>query len=423
MSKIASIIALSLIALIPSVSVAKVNVMDYGAKADGKTDDTAAIQKALNAAAKDRGGVVEMPKGLYRVEDHLVIPPGVCLSGEWQAPHHANTEHGTVILAVGHAGKENGPALINLGQSSAIKGITIFYPDQDPAAVKPYPWAIQGKGMHGSVIDVTLVNPYKGIDFGTHPNELHYIRNVFGCPLKLGIYVNRTTDIGRIENVHFNPHSWGRCSFNNKAKGEGWTKLCAYLEQNLEGFRIGQTDWEYMSGCFVIFAKTGLHFVHTENGDPNVVLTQCGSDISPLGVQVDASQSHAGLAFTNCQFMSTVKIGPENRGPVKFNNCGFWPVEKTGSQTILRGTGTTTFVGCHFSGWGRNGTNSPCIDVQCGAALIQACDFFNEKKPQLRVDAKAVGVTISGCRLQGGERFEFADEAKKNVQAGLNLTR
>ena len=213
-----------LLVLAPGISMAKVNVLDYGAKADGKTDDTAAIQRTLDAAAKDRGGVVEMPKGLYRVEDHLVIPPGVCLSGEWQAPHHANTEHGTVILAVGHAGKEDGPALINLGQSSAIKGITIFYPDQDPAAVKPYPWAIQGKGMHGSVIDVTLVNPYKGIDFGTHPNELHYIRNVFGCPLKLGIYVNRTTDIGRIENVHFNPHSWGRCSFNDKAKGEGWTK-------------------------------------------------------------------------------------------------------------------------------------------------------------------------------------------------------
>ena len=161
-----------LLVLAPGISMAKVNVLDYGAKADGKTDDTAAIQKALDAAAKDRGGVVDMPKGLYRVEDHLVIPPGVCLSGEWQAPHHANTEHGTVILAVGHAGKEDGPALINLGQSSAIKGITIFYPDQDPAAVKPYPWAIQGKGMHGSVIDVTLVNPYKGIDFGTLPERV-----------------------------------------------------------------------------------------------------------------------------------------------------------------------------------------------------------------------------------------------------------
>ena len=91
-------------------------MLDYGAKADGKTDATAAIQKALDAVAQDRGGVVEMPKGLYRVEDHLVIPPGVCLSGEWQAPHHADTEHGTVILATGNAGKEDGPALINLGR-------------------------------------------------------------------------------------------------------------------------------------------------------------------------------------------------------------------------------------------------------------------------------------------------------------------
>jgi hypothetical protein len=416
-------IALFLIAVAPGICLGKVNVVDFGAKANGKADDTAAIQRALDAAGKDRGGVVEMPKGLYRVDDHLTIPPGVCLSGEWQAPHHANTEHGTVILATGYAGKEDSPALINLQQSSAVKGITVFYPDQDPAAVKAYPWAIQGKGMHGSVIDVTLVNPYKGIDFGTHPNELHYIRNVFGCPLKLGIYVNQTTDIGRIENVHFNPHAWGRCTFNDKVTGEGWKTLCAYLEQNLVGFQIGKTDWEYMSGCFVIFAKVGLHFVKTPSGEPNVVLTQCGSDIGPIGVRVDACQSHAGLAFTNCQFMATVKIGSANQGPVKFNNCGFWPIGKTGSQAILAGQGTTTFVGCHFAGWGRDGSKSPCIDVRGGAALIQASDFFKEGKPQLRVGAKAAGVTISGCRLEGGEQFEIADEAKPHVQAGLNLTR
>jgi hypothetical protein len=55
--------------------------------------------------------------------------------------------------------------------------------------------------------------------------------------------------------------------------------------------------------------------------------------------------------------------------------------------------------------------------------LIQACDFFNAGKPQLRVGAKVAGVTISGCRLQGGERIEIADEAKGHVQAGLNLTK
>jgi hypothetical protein len=416
-------VVLFTVLMLPGTAFGKISVLDHGAKADGKTDDTTAIQKALDAAGQDRGGIVEMPKGLYRVEGHLVVPPGVCLSGEWQAPHHANTEHGTVILATGYAGKEDGPALLNLQQSSSVKGITVFYPDQDPVAVKPYPWAIQGRGMHGSVIDVTLVNAYKGIDFGTHHNELHYIRNVFGCPLKIGVYVNNTTDIGRIENVHFNPHSWGRCAFNTKAQGEGWSALCKYLEENLVGFRIGKTDWEYMNGCFVIFAKIGLQFVKTENGEPNVVLTQCGSDIGPIAIQIDASQGHAGIAFTNCQIMATAKIGPDNLGPVKFNNCGFWPIGKTGSQAILTGRGTTIFQGCHFSGWATDGSKSPCIDVQGGAALIQSCDFFKTGKPQLRVGPKAIGVTISGCRLQGGENFELAEEAKAQVQSGLNLTR
>lgn len=415
-------LALVVTILLPTSVLAGINVLDHGAKADGKTDDTAAVQKALDAAGKNRGGPVEMPKGVYRIDGHLEVPPGVCLSGEWQAPHHANTEHGTVILATGYAGKEDGPPLINLQQSSAVKGITVFYPEQDPTDVKPFPWTIQGRGMHCSVIDVTLVNPYRGIDFGTHHNELHYVRNVFGCPLKLGVYVNNTTDIGRIENVHFNPHAWGRCTLNDKAQGQGWKALCDYLEQNLIGFRIGKTDWEYMSNCFVIFPKIGIHFVRTENGEPNVVLTQCGSDIGPIAVEVDACQPHAGLALSNCQIMATVKIGPENRGPVKFSNCGFWPIGKTGSQAVLDGKGTTVFQGCHFSGWANDGSEAACIDVRGGAALIQACDFMATGQTQLRVGAQAVGVTVTGCRLRGGQRFEIASEAKQRVQSGLNLS-
>jgi hypothetical protein len=403
---------------------ADVSVMAYGAKADGSVDETAAIQRALDAAARERGGVVQIPKGVYRVAGSVTIPPGVCLKGEWEAPHHANTEHGTVILATGFAGKEDGPALISLNQSSCVRGITVFYPDQDPLAVKPYPWTIQGRGMHGSVIDVTLVNPYKGVDFGTYPNELHYIRNVFGCPLRIGVFVDKTTDIGRIENVHFNPHAWSRCSFNNRASTkEGWAGLKSYLEKNLVGFLIGKTDWEYMSDCFVIFPRIGLHFVKTEAGVPNVVLTQCGSDIGPIAVQVDACQPHAGLAFSNCQIMATVITGPDCSGPVKFSNCGFWPISKTGSQATLEGTGTVTFSSCHFSGWAVDGSNAACIDVRKGTVLIQACDFMAADKTQIRVGPAADGVAITGCRLRGGERFDIAAEARDRIQSAANLTR
>lgn len=45
-----------------------VNVKDFGAKADGVTNDTPAIQKAIDFAVKNGKGVVLIPKGRYYVE-------------------------------------------------------------------------------------------------------------------------------------------------------------------------------------------------------------------------------------------------------------------------------------------------------------------------------------------------------------------
>jgi hypothetical protein len=45
-----------------------VNVKDYGAKGDGVTDDTQALQAAI-----DHGGVVIMPEGIYRISEGLLV--------------------------------------------------------------------------------------------------------------------------------------------------------------------------------------------------------------------------------------------------------------------------------------------------------------------------------------------------------------
>ncbi len=61
-----------------------VSVREFGAKGDDSTDDTAAIQAAINAAqATGRGGVVFVPKGVYRISSALIVTGnGIELRGE-----------------------------------------------------------------------------------------------------------------------------------------------------------------------------------------------------------------------------------------------------------------------------------------------------------------------------------------------------
>ncbi len=62
------------------------NVKDFGAKGDGTTDDTAAIQKAINNLPNHisgaYGGIVFLPTGIYIISADLTLPNGVRLKGE-----------------------------------------------------------------------------------------------------------------------------------------------------------------------------------------------------------------------------------------------------------------------------------------------------------------------------------------------------
>lgn len=61
------------------------NVKDYGAVGDGTTDDTTAIQAALDAAAAAGGGVVEVPTGLYKFTSSLTVGEQITLRGRGYA--------------------------------------------------------------------------------------------------------------------------------------------------------------------------------------------------------------------------------------------------------------------------------------------------------------------------------------------------
>ncbi|MFH0794621.1 MAG: glycosyl hydrolase family 28-related protein, partial [bacterium] len=122
------------------------DVLAFGAVGDGKTDCTAAFQRALNAAGATGGGVVNVAAGAYRLGGSLVIPSGVTLQGIWRSPHHSDATYGSLLLATSGRGSEDGPALLELQSSSCVRGLTIMYPDQNVRDIQPYPWTIRGRG-------------------------------------------------------------------------------------------------------------------------------------------------------------------------------------------------------------------------------------------------------------------------------------
>jgi len=410
----------------PPSPTAGVNARQFGAVGDGVADDTAALQSALNAA-ETKGPVCIVPTGLYRINGSLTVPPGVTLAGVSGGVPHSEHPIGAVLLAYGGRGAADGTPLITLKPNAVIRNLTIHYPEQTLPDIAPYPWTIRGDGELCQVLDVTMTNPYQAVDFGTCWNELHVVRNLFACPLKTGIYIDQCSDIGRIENVHFNPNFWVRMLLEpqfTKPKGQTFPALQSYLEKNLVGFKIGRTDWEYISNSFVIFPLIGFHFDDFGHGAGNAVVTQSGSDICTGAVRVDRTQAHAGVQFVNGQFMSVIAVGPENQGPVKLTSCGFWPVKETGEQILKQGPSTLMLNACHFADWGRkekeSAENQPCIRASGGRLMVNGCEFMQDK-PQILLEKGLQAATITGNLLRGEKAVTNHSDA--DVQIGLNSTR
>ncbi len=98
---------------------APVNVKAYGARGDGTTNDSAAIQAAINAAA----GTVYVPKGNYLVNTGLTLPSSCHLEFEAGALLKAGTNSMTVISTT--AGFKTGIKLRNVAVDGNNKtGVT-----------------------------------------------------------------------------------------------------------------------------------------------------------------------------------------------------------------------------------------------------------------------------------------------------------
>ena len=396
-------------------SLHEIDVRNFSARGDGTTDDTAAFQRALDSAHAAGGGTVYAPPGRYLFRGVLNIPEGVTLRGSFSCvPSHTGTrdkgqprpgDDGTALLATAGRGSEDGTPFITLNSNSSVAGLVIYYPEQvtdaEPVA---YPWAIAMRGKNPAAFDLELLNPYQGIDASR--NERHNIRNICGQPLRRGIWVDAIYDIGRVENVHFNP--WW----------VGHGPLYQWQTRNGEAFLFGRADWEYVFNTFCFGYRVGYKFVHSGTGECNGNFLGIGADDCNRAVLVEQSAAFA-LLIANGEFTSfhgedptMVEVLDTNRGVVRFVNSAFWgPCNQIAK---IAGRGTVGFSDCTFVEWKKD---RAAIQAASGSILIRGCEF-RQNQPHISLGESVARAVVTGNLFTGPTQIQNA--SAKDVQIGLN---
>jgi len=413
----------------PHAAKSVVSVLDFGASPGGTKDSTEAFRKALESL-RGIGGTAKVPRGRYLLSGSVTVPSGVALEGTWRAPHHGGWREGSTLLVTAGHGSEKGPAAVELEQSSSVRGFTVIYPKQRLSSVVPYPWTFHGKGMHVTIENVTLVNSYNGIAMGPEGNELHLIRNVFGCVLRRGVFIDRCTDIGRIENVHFNPHYWLRAAFPEspgtwKAKLEdGRVEVRHpqwYMQKHLEAFIFGRTDWEYVLNTFVFGAKVGYLFTKTPNGAPNGNFLGIGADWCGVCLKAEATQ-RMGVLVTNGEFVgnreseSAVVV---TDGVLQLCNSNFWGFQIR-NVSVSGDHSAVSLNQCFFRDWGPLPADPPAaVEARGGVLTVQGSSFMRDR-PHIYLGKEVRSAVVFGNTFVGGAHIK--SEARGDVKIDLNVT-
>lgn len=221
------------------------NVKDYGAKGDGATDDTAAVQAALTAAAASgrQGGTVIFPRGEYRITSTITVAPAgqmtfLRVTGD-SMDSTALSWYGGAGTALLFAGRTRGLRLENLRiEQKGVAGTGVGV---------QFAGDVAGTNHSGNVLEQVRVQGFsEGIALGDasgHAASETELRNVVFtlCTTGLVLRDTQTTNVW-LRGASFSSCGTGLKVINGSSVHVLGGSASASTVQDFE-FTLGAADW------------------------------------------------------------------------------------------------------------------------------------------------------------------------------------
>lgn len=401
-------------------------VTDYGARAGGERDCTAAFQAALDAAQQAGGGIVYIPGGTYRLDGSLTIPSGVELRGSFDGAHYGNsTFNGTQLYIYGGKNDETAPPLMTLGENAGVRGFTVFYPEQGvydeerESWVHTYPYTIQ---MNAGcwVENVAMVNAYQGIDAITNRCDGLLVRDTTGYTMEDTMQVGHGMQGGTIHNLHLNPSGWTQQGGYRNRPGD-WFE--PYVTRHSTYLTLGDcTDLQIFSSFNIIIA-TQTHLIKDPytGGCFNGTVWGIAYDASQHGVVCEGGIDSelvmlATMGVYNQQGGGyNVWTKPGFTGRVTLYNADAWG---SNSKIALVEGGEVTFVQyLSMSAYEAVCREGATLNF-CNSVLTSRSGDNTGNLPDLTYEAGSAGTVIGNLDCE--QKFNLIVEPGSQVTEALN---